>query len=81
MPLPVAGIVQVDVGNVWGPQEVTWTRLMAGKACVRLRLQMLEPPGPRTAGLQARAETRTGASKLNVAVCELVPRDAVRGAL
>jgi hypothetical protein len=32
LPLPVAGIVQVDVGKVCGPQEVTWTRPIAGTA-------------------------------------------------
>jgi hypothetical protein len=52
LPLPVAGIVHVD-GKVCVPQEVTWTRLMAG----------------------------TGASRLIVAVWELLPRVAVTVAL
>src|SRR5208283_2540730 len=53
LPLPVAGMIQVDVGKVCGPQEVTWTRLMAGKACETVTPQLVEPPGPRTVGLQA----------------------------
>src|SRR5580704_4258031 len=76
-PLPVDGIVQVDVGKVCGPQEVTCTRLMAGRACVRLRLQLLEAPGPKTDGLQPTPDTSTGAKRLIVAVFELVPRVAV----
>jgi hypothetical protein len=54
---------------------------MAGTACVRLTLQLLEPPGPKTPGLQATLETRTGASRPIVAVCELLPRVAVKVAL
>jgi hypothetical protein len=42
---------------------------------------LLEPPDPKTAGLQATPETSTGASRLMVAVCELLPRVAVRVAL
>ena len=37
--------------------------------------------GTETAGLQATPETSTGASRLIVAVCELLPRDAVTVAL
>ena len=81
LPFPVAGIVHVDVGNVCGPQEVTWTRLMAGGACVKLRLQLLEPPGPKTVGLQAKVGPCTCASRPTVAVCELPPRVAVTVAL
>jgi hypothetical protein len=81
LPLPVAGIVHVEVGKLCGPQEVTWTRLMAGMACVRLRLQLLEPPGPKTAGLQARVDSRRGDSRVIAAVCELLPRVAVTVAL
>jgi hypothetical protein len=54
---------------------------MAGMACVRLRLQLLEPPGPKTAGLHATPDTRTGASRLTIVVCELLPRVAVTVAL
>jgi hypothetical protein len=74
-------MVQVEVGKVWGPQEVTWTRLMAEMGCVRLRLQLLRPPGPSTVGMQASADTVTGASRLTVAVCELPPMVAVTVAL
>jgi hypothetical protein len=81
LPLPVGGIVHVDVGKVCGPQEVTCTRLIAGRACVRLTLQLLEPPGPKTDGLQATPDTRTGAIRLITAVCELVPNVAVTVAL
>ena len=81
LPLPVGGIVQVDVGKVCGPQEVTCTRLMAGRACVRLRLQLLEAPGPKADGLHATPDTSTGAARLIVAVCELVPKVAVTVAL
>src|SRR5579863_2752928 len=77
LPLPVAGIVQVEVGKVCGPQEVTCTRLMAGRGCVRLREQLLNPPGPRVAGLQDTPEIKTGASRLMLAVCELPPSVAV----
>src|SRR5579863_9292285 len=81
LPLPVAGIVQVEVGKVCGPQEVTWTRLMAGTGWLRLTLQLLKPPGPRIDGPQARLESRTGATRLITAVCELAPRVAVTVAL
>jgi hypothetical protein len=74
-------MVHVDLGKVCGPQDVAWTRLMPGKACVRFRLQLLEPPGPNTAGLQATLETRTGADRLTVAVCELPLTVAVTVAL
>jgi hypothetical protein len=80
LPLPVAGIVHVD-GKVCIPQEVTWTRLAAGKACVRLMPQLLEPPGPKNAGLHATPETCSGAIRLTVAVLELLPRVAVMVAL
>jgi hypothetical protein len=81
LPLPVGGIVHVDVGKVCGPQEVTWTRLIAGRACVRLTPQLLKPPGPRVAGLHDKVETDTDATRLIVAVCELVPSVAVTVAL
>jgi hypothetical protein len=81
LPLPVAGIVHVDAGKVCGPQEVTWTRLMAGTAWLRLRPQLLEPPGSKVAGLQAKPETSTGATRLTVVVCRLPPRVAVTVAL
>ena len=77
LPFPVAGMVQVDVGNVCGPQEVTLSRLMAGTACVRVTLQLVEPPGLNAVGLQATPDTRTGASRLIAAVCEPLPRVAV----
>jgi hypothetical protein len=80
LPLPVAGIVHVD-GKVCVPQEVTWTRLMAGRACVRLTVQLLEPPGLNTPGLQVTLDIRPGATRLMVATWELLPRDAVTVAL
>jgi hypothetical protein len=81
LPLPVGGIVHVEVGKVCGPQEVTCTRLMAGRACVRLRLQLLAPPGPRVDGPQVSPDTSTGVRRLIAAVCELLPRVAVTVAL
>ena len=77
LPLPVAGMVQVEVGKVCGPQDVTWTRLMKGRACERLTLQLVEPPGPRTAGLQATPESVTGDTRPRLASWELAPRVAV----
>ena len=52
-----------------------------GAIWVSVTVQALTALWPRLAGLQAMPETRTGASKLMVAVCELVPRDAVTVAL
>ena len=47
-----------------------------GAIWVRVTLQVLAPC-PRLAGLHAKPDTRTGASRLTVAVCELPPRVAV----
>ena len=52
-----------------------------GAVCVRVTVQVLTALCPRLVGLQATPETRTGASRLIVAVCELVPRVAVKVAL
>ena len=48
----------------------------AGADWVSVTVQVLTALCPRLVGLQATAETRTGASRLNVAVCELLPRVA-----
>lgn len=40
-------------------------------------VQALEALGPRLAGLQARAVTTVGATRLNVTACELLPSVAV----
>ena len=52
-----------------------------GAIWVSVTVQVLTALWPRLVGLQAREETRTGASRLMVAVCELLPRDAVTVAL
>jgi hypothetical protein len=52
-----------------------------GAIWVSVTVQVLTALWPRLVGLQARVETRTGASRLMVAVCELLPRDAVTVAL
>ena len=48
---------------------------------VSVTAQVLTALGPRLVGLQATPETRTGANRLMVDVCELEPRLAVRTAL
>jgi hypothetical protein len=48
---------------------------------VSVTAQVLTALGPRLVGLQATPETRTGANRLMVGVCELEPRLAVRTAL
>ena len=48
-----------------------------GAVWVRVTVHVLTALCPRLVGLQARVETRTGASRLIVAVCELLPRVAV----
>jgi hypothetical protein len=53
----------------------------AGAVWVSVTVQVLTALWPRLAGLQATPETRTGASKLMVAVCELLPSVAVTFAL
>jgi hypothetical protein len=53
----------------------------AGAVWVSVTVQVPTALCPRLAGLQATADTRTGASRLTVAVCELVPSVAVRVAL
>jgi hypothetical protein len=53
----------------------------AGALWVSVTVQVLTALCPRLVGLQARVETSTGASRLIVAVWELVPRVAVTVAL
>ena len=53
----------------------------AGAVWVSVTVQVPAALCPRLAGLQARVDTRTGASRLMVAVCELPPRVAVTVAL
>ena len=52
-----------------------------GAVWVRVTVQVLTALCPRLVGLQATLETSTGASRLIVAVCELLPRVAVTVAL
>jgi len=53
----------------------------AGAVSVRVTVQVLEELWARLAGLHARLETSTGASRLIAAVCELLPSVAVTVAL
>ena len=53
----------------------------AGAAWVRVTVQVLTALWLRLTGLHARVETSTGASRLMVAICELLPRVAVTVAL
>jgi hypothetical protein len=52
-----------------------------GAIWVSVTVQVPTALWPRLVGLQVRVETRTGASRLMVAGCELLPRDAVTVAL
>jgi hypothetical protein len=52
-----------------------------GAAWVSVTMHALTALCPRLAGLQAMPETSTGANRLMVAVCELLPRVAVTVAL
>jgi hypothetical protein len=52
-----------------------------GAVWVSVTVQVMTPLCPRLVGLQATPETSTGANRLMVAVCELVPRVAVMVAL
>ena len=54
------------------PVEAVW---------VSVTVQALTALCPRLAGLQATPDTRTGATRLTAAVCELLPRVAVTVAL
>jgi hypothetical protein len=53
----------------------------AGAVWGSVTAHLLTAPCPRLAGTQATAETSTGASRLTLAVCELLPRVAVTIAL
>jgi len=53
----------------------------AGAVCVSVTVQVLAALCPRLVGLQATPDTSTGASRLIVAVFELVPKVAVTVAL
>ena len=53
----------------------------AGAVWVSVTVHVLTALCPRLVGLQAKVETSTGASRLMVAVCELLPRVAVTVAL
>ena len=53
----------------------------AGAVWVSVTVQVLTALWPRLVGLQATADTSTGASRLMVAVWELPPREAVTAAL
>jgi hypothetical protein len=52
-----------------------------GAVWVRVTVQVLTALCPRLVGLQDTPETRTGARRLIVAVCELLPKVAVTVAL
>jgi hypothetical protein len=43
-----------------------------GAGWVNVTLQVLEESGPRLAGLQAKEETKTGATRLTVVLAELL---------
>jgi hypothetical protein len=43
-----------------------------GAGCVNVTVQVLEEPGPRLVGLQAREETSTGATRLTLVFAELL---------
>jgi len=74
--------VLAPTGTVTEAGTVSETLLLAkvtleppvGAAWVRVTVQVPTALGPRLAGLQATLETRTGASRLIVAVFELLPR-------
>ena len=51
--------------------ESVTTAPPAGAGCERVTVQVLEAFGPRLAGLQAREETSTGATRLTVVFAEL----------
>ena len=53
----------------------------AGAACVSVTVQLLVALCPRLVGLQTTLDTSTGATRLIVAVCELLPKVAVTVAL
>jgi len=53
----------------------------AGAVCVSVTMQVLTPLCPKLVGLHATADTNTGAVRLMVAVCELLPSVAVTVAL
>ena len=53
----------------------------AGAVWVSVTVQVPTTPCPRLAGVQATPDTRTGASRLTVTVCELLPKVAVTVAL
>ena len=53
----------------------------AGAGWFTLRVQVPPAFDPRLVGLQATADTTTGASRIIVAACELLPRVAVTVAL
>ena len=52
-----------------------------GAACVNVTVHVLTALCPRLIGLHAKVDTSTGANRLMVAVCELVPSVAVTVAL
>ena len=52
-----------------------------GAACVSVTVQVLTALCPKLVGLHATADTSTGAVRLIVAVCKLLPRVAVTVAL
>ena len=53
----------------------------AGAVCVSVTVQVLTALCPKLVGLHATPDTRTGAVRVIMAVCELLPRVAVRVAL
>ena len=55
--------------------------LPVGAIWVSVTVHVLTALGPRLVGLHATLETRTGAKRLIVAVCELLPKVAVTVAL
>jgi hypothetical protein len=68
------------VSEVLLPASVTLDPL-TGAVCVSVTVQVLTALCPKLVGLQANADSNTGAVRLIVAVCELLPRVAVTVAL
>ena len=76
-------VTVTDAGTVSNPLLLPSVTLdpPAGATCVRVTVQLLTALCARLVGLQDTPETRTGACRLMVAVCELLPSVAVTVAL
>jgi len=83
VPLVVPAATVSDAGTVRRELLLASVTLdpPAGAAWFSVTVHVLAALCPRLVGLQATLETSTGASRLIVALCELLPRVAVRVAL